>query len=133
MEHRGPYINHLSPSSVESAWYAVGSSTHLGSGDLSNGPIASERPYSFNEVNPRGRSEDVWAPVVCPPAGQVASGHSSGAQVGTHLPAHVPGRGIYGLCCTGKSGKEVTFSNGDMNRAQYVVSAPLFFDLSLVI
>ena len=121
MEHRGPYINHLSPSSVESAWYAVGSSTHLGSGDLSNGPIASERPYSFNEVNPRGRSEDVWAPVARPPVGQMASGHSSrgiGAQVGIHPLAHVPGRGIYGMYCIGKSGEEVKFSNGEMNWAE---------------
>jgi len=118
VEYRGSYINHLDPFSVESAWHAVGSGTHPGSGGLSNGPIVSEQPCAFNEANLRGRSGDLWAPVVRPPVGQVASDLSSGgigAQVGIHPPAHVPGRGIYGMYCIGKSGEEVTFSNGEMN------------------
>jgi len=119
-KNRGLYINHLDPFSVESSRRAVGSSTHLDSGGLSNGYI-SEQPYAFNEANPRGRSEDVWGPVVRPPPGQEMSGYSSGgigAQVGTHPPAHLPGHGIYaahGIC---KSGEEVTFSNGNRNREE---------------
>jgi len=74
-------------------------------------------PEGFNKAKPRGPSEDVWCPVLRPPAGQIMSGHSSdsiGAQVGTH----VPGRGIYGMHCTGNSGGGVTFSTGDRNRAK---------------
>jgi len=94
---------------------------HPGSGGLSNGPIVSERPCAFAGANPRGHSEDVWATDVRPPVGQVASGHSSrgiGAPVGIHPPAHVPGRGMCGMYCIGKSGEEVTFSNGEINWAE---------------
>jgi len=118
-ESRGLYINHLDPFWVESSRRAVGSSTHSGSGRLSNGPV-SEWPCAFNEANPIGRPENVWVPVVRPHVGQVASGHSSGgidAQLGD-TPTHLPGRGIYGMCCIGKTGEEVTFSNGDRNREQ---------------
>jgi len=117
-EYRGSYIDYLDPSSVESVWHTVGSGMHLGSGGLSNDHV-SKRPCDFNETNPRRLSQDVWVPVVRPPAGQEMSGHSSGgisSQVGSHPPAHVPGRGIYGMNCTGKRGVEVTFSSGDMNR-----------------
>jgi len=112
-EYRGSYIDYLDPFSVR---HTVGSGMHLGLGGLSNGHV-SERPCDFNETNPRGPSEDIWVPVV--PVGQEMSGHSSGgisSQVGTHQAAHVPGRGIYGMYCTGKSGEEVTFSSGDRNR-----------------
>ena len=119
-EYTRLYINHLDPFLVESSLRAVGSSAHSGSGCLSNGPV-SGRPCAFNEANHRGRSENVWGPVVRPPPGQEMSGYSSGgiyAQVGTHPPVHLPVRGIYGMCCTSKSGEEVTFDNGDRNREE---------------
>jgi len=130
-EYKGLYIDHLGPFSVESSRCPVGSSTHSGLGHLSNAPVL-RGSCTFNEANPRGPSEDVWGPVVRPPAGQVASDHSSGS-TGAQVGNHVPGCGIYRMHCIGKSGEEVTFSNGDKNRAQYVVSAPLSFGLSLVI
>jgi len=112
-EYRGLYANHLDTFSVESPRRAVGSGTRSGSGCLSNAPVLGGL-CAFNKANPRGPSEDVWCPVLRPPAGQIMSGHSSdsiGAQVGTH----VPGRGIYGMHCTGNSGGGVTFSTGDRN------------------
>ena len=117
-ESRELYINHLDPFWVDRR--AVGSSTHSGSGCLSNGPV-SRWPCALNEANPIGRPKNVWVPVVRPHVEQVASGHSSGGidvQLGAHPPAHLPGRGIYGMCCFSKSGEEVTFSNGDRNREQ---------------
>jgi len=91
---------------------------YSGSGCLSNAPV-SGRPCAFNEANHRGRSENVWGPVVRPSVGQVASGHPdpSGA-TGAQVETHVPGRGIYGMCCIGKTGEEVTFGNEGRNRVK---------------
>ena len=121
MEYRGLHVNHLGPFSVESAQHAVGSdsSTHPGSGRLSNG-LVSEQRRDFSEADPRGPSEDVWVPIVRPPTGQATSCHSSGG-IGAQVevpPAHVPGRGQYGMYCIGERGEEPALGNGEMNRAQ---------------
>ena len=119
--YRGLYVNDLGPLSVESVQHAVGSDskTHPGSGGLSNdrGP---EQPCAFSEANPRGPSKDVWVPIVRPPAGQAMTCHSSGG-IGTPVEinptAHVPGRGQYGMYCTGERGEERALGDEEMNRA----------------
>jgi len=108
MEYRGPNVYYLDPFSVKPVPYY---GMHHGSGGLSNSHV-SEQPWASYEANPRGPSEDV----VCPPAGQVMSGHSSGGistQVGIHPPTHVPERGIFGMHGIGRSGEENPFSSGD--------------------
>ena len=46
------------------------------------------------------------------------SSGGTGAQVGTHPPAHVLGHGIYGTYGIGRSEEEVTLSNGYRNREE---------------
>ena len=119
-EYRGLYVNHLDPFLIEYARHAVGSGTHPGSGGLSHGAV-SERPCAFSEANPRGHFEDVLVPIVCPPPGQAMPCESSGdigARVAAHPPAHVPGRGQYGMYCIGEKGEEPALGNGEMNRAE---------------
>ena len=122
MGYRGLYVNDFSPLSVESAQHAVcsDSSTHPGSGGLSNGRVP-KQPCAFGEAYPRGPSEDVWVPIEGPPAGQAMPCHSSGgigARVEIHPPAHVPGRGEHGMYCIGERGEEPALGNGEMNRAE---------------
>ena len=124
MEYRELYIDHLGPFSVESAQQAVsssigsgiGSGTHLGSGGLLIGPDSKQ----LREANTIGSYEDIWFPFVCPSAGQATCQQSAGigARVEIYPPAHVPGRGKYGLHCSSEEEEEVALSSGEMNREE---------------